>query len=65
MMGVMGIIFVLVPETPWYLAGKDKLDEASKVLLTYNGHIKGYNVEETIVSLSHQTCNTVSLVAIH
>jgi hypothetical protein len=49
MVGVMLIIFILLPETPWWLAGKGKLDKAAKVLLGYSGHIEGYNVEEKIV----------------
>ena len=52
MVGVMLIIFLLIPETPWWLASKGKLDSASKVLLRYNGHIEGYNVNEVIVCLS-------------
>lgn len=51
MVGVMLAIFLLIPETPWWLASKGKLDSASKVLLRYNGHIEGYNVDEVIVSL--------------
>lgn len=50
MIGVMLIIFLLIPETPWWLAGKEKLNKAAKVLLRYNGHIEGYNVDEVIVS---------------
>ncbi|KIX08671.1 uncharacterized protein Z518_03328 [Rhinocladiella mackenziei CBS 650.93] len=48
MIGAMIIIFLLIPETPWWLAGKEKLDKVAKVLLKYNGHIEGYNVQETI-----------------
>lgn len=51
MIGVMLIIFLLLPESPWWLAGKDKLDKAEKILLKYNGHIEGYNVHDNIVSL--------------
>ena len=50
MIGVMVIIFLLIPETPWWLASKGKFEKASKVLLRYNGHIEGYNVQEVIVS---------------
>lgn len=50
MIGVMFIIFVFIPETPWWLASKEKLDKAAKVLLRYNGHIEDYNVDEVIVS---------------
>tara|TARA_R110002060_G_scaffold66372_2_gene75206 strand:+ start:294 stop:473 length:180 start_codon:yes stop_codon:yes gene_type:complete len=50
MIGMMLAIFLLIPETPWWLAGKGKLEKAEKILLRYNGHIKGYNVKEHIVS---------------
>ena len=50
MIGIMLIIFLLIPESPWWLAGKEKLEKASKILLRFNGHIPGYNVNEVIVS---------------
>ncbi|KUJ10532.1 general substrate transporter, partial [Mollisia scopiformis] len=48
MVGVMLVIFLLLPESPWWLAGKGKLDKAKKILLRFNGHIEGYNVQENI-----------------
>jgi hypothetical protein len=51
MIGVMLIIFLLLPESPWWLAAKGKLQSAEKMLLRYNGHIEGYNVQEHLVSL--------------
>ncbi|RDW62205.1 putative maltose permease (MalP) [Coleophoma cylindrospora] len=48
MIGTMLIIFLLIPESPWWLAGKGKLQSAEKVLLKYHGHIEGYNVQEQI-----------------
>ncbi|KAH7364859.1 hexose transporter [Rhexocercosporidium sp. MPI-PUGE-AT-0058] len=48
MIGLMLIIFIFLPETPWWLAGKGKLDKAEKILLRYNGHIKDYDVKEHI-----------------
>ncbi|KAF7189943.1 MFS transporter fmqE [Pseudocercospora fuligena] len=48
MVGVMGIVFLLLPETPWWLCGKSKTEKASKILLRYNGHIEGYNVHQVI-----------------
>lgn len=51
MIGGMLIIFLLIPESPWWLAGKGKVDKAAKVLQRYNGHLEGYNVDEMIVSL--------------
>lgn len=49
MVGVMGVIFVLLPETPWWLVQKNRSSDAAKVLRRYNGHVEGYNVQETIV----------------
>ncbi|KAL4865321.1 hypothetical protein BDV12DRAFT_211105 [Aspergillus spectabilis] len=48
MVGLAGIIFVLIPESPWWLVGKDKVDQAAKILHRYNGHVKGYDVQEQI-----------------
>lgn len=46
MIGAMLIIFLLLPESPWWLASKGKLQSAEKMLLRFNGHIEGYNVQE-------------------
>ncbi|KAF7553525.1 hypothetical protein G7Z17_g3531 [Cylindrodendrum hubeiense] len=48
MIGVIAIIFVLLPETPWWLVSQGKLDKAAKVLKLCNGHIEGYDVQEHI-----------------
>lgn len=50
MVGVMLIIFLLLPESPWWLAGKGRIDKAAKVLSLCNKDIEGYNVHEVIVS---------------
>ncbi|KAF7595497.1 hypothetical protein BBP40_005833 [Aspergillus hancockii] len=52
MVGVTIIIFILVPETPWWLVSKGKLDHASKVLQRYNGQVEGYDVAEQIEIMS-------------
>lgn len=59
MVGLTGIIFVFLPESPWWLAGKDKLDEAAKVLQMCNGSVEGYDVQEQIVSspFQHLLCH--------
>lgn len=51
MVGVIIIIFVFLPETPWWLVSQGKLDKASKVLQLCNGHIEGYDIQEQIVCL--------------
>jgi hypothetical protein len=50
MIGVIVIIFILIPETPWWLVSKGKFDQASKILQRYNGKIQGYDVQQQIVS---------------
>jgi hypothetical protein len=47
----IGVVFALLPETPWWLASKGKLDKAAKVLQFCNGGVKGYDVQEHIVCL--------------
>ncbi|KAF8851310.1 MFS transporter [Acephala macrosclerotiorum] len=53
MIGAMLIIFLLLPESPWWLAGKDKLEKAEKILLRYHGHIEDYNVQENIAVMTN------------
>ncbi|KAK6077039.1 MFS alpha-glucoside [Seiridium cupressi] len=48
MIGGIGIIFVFLPESPWWLASKGKLEKAAKVLRFFNGKVEGYDVEEQI-----------------
>ncbi|OKL57743.1 hypothetical protein UA08_06925 [Talaromyces atroroseus] len=48
MVGVIAIIFVLLPESPWWLVSKGKSDKAAKVLNRYNNRVRGYNVQEQI-----------------
>jgi hypothetical protein len=52
MVGLIGIIFVFLPESPWWLASKGKLDKARRVLQFCNGGVDGYDIEEQIVSIS-------------
>lgn len=49
MIGAIGFIFVLLPESPWWLVSKGKLEHAAKILKRYNGKVKEYNVDEQIV----------------
>lgn len=50
MVGAIGIIFVFIPESPWWLASKGKLDNAAKALQICNGDVEGYDIQEQIVS---------------
>ena len=56
MVGVIGIIFIFHPETPWWLASKGKLDKSRKVLQLCNGGVEGYDIEEQIVSVPLNCC---------
>jgi SP family general alpha glucoside:H+ symporter-like MFS transporter len=49
MVGVIAIIFVLLPESPWWLASVNKLEQTKKVLLRCHGHIEGYDVQQQVV----------------
>lgn len=49
MVGLIGIIFVFLPETAWWLAGKGKLDKAEKVLRLCYGE-ENYDIHEQIVT---------------
>ncbi|KAL3466115.1 general substrate transporter [Aspergillus heterothallicus] len=48
MVGVAGIIFVLIPESPWWLVGKDRFDKAANVLTLCNGRVEGYDTQQQI-----------------
>ncbi|KAF7156313.1 hypothetical protein CNMCM5623_009706 [Aspergillus felis] len=48
MIGAAGVIFVLIPETPWWLVSKGKMQKAEKVLRTCNGTVPDYNIEDQI-----------------
>lgn len=49
MVGLSGIIFVALPESPWWLVGKDRHEKAMKVMRVCNGSVDGYDVQEQIV----------------
>lgn len=64
MIGGIGIIFAFLPESPWWLASKGKLEKAAKILHSCNGKVEGYNVDEQIVSFDteeNQVRNVSSL----
>lgn len=51
MVGIIGLIFVFLPESPWWLASQGKVDKAAKVLKLCNGGVEGYDIQEHIVSV--------------
>jgi len=48
MVGLIGIIFAFLPESPWWLASKGKLDETARVLKMCYGGVEGYDIQEQI-----------------
>jgi hypothetical protein len=56
MVSLIGIIFAFIPESPWWLASKGKIDKATKVLQMCNGGVEEYDIQEHIVS-SPLNCN--------
>lgn len=62
MIGVSAIIFVLLPETPWYLVSKGKLDQAKKVLTKMHGRKQGYDSQEQVVSHTSLEVSTFELI---
>ncbi|GFZ49942.1 hypothetical protein JCM24511_07345 [Saitozyma sp. JCM 24511] len=44
--GIMGIIYLLVPESPYWCATRGKHEQGIKTLAKINGSVSGYNVEE-------------------
>lgn len=53
MIGATAVIFLLIPETPWWLASKGKIDQTANVLQRCNGKVEGYDIQEQIVSDIH------------
>jgi hypothetical protein len=53
MVGIIGIIFALIPESPWWLVSQNRPEKAAIILNKCNGKIEGYRVDEQIVSQGH------------
>ena len=49
MVGIIIIIFAFIPESPWWLVSKGKIDKAARILTRCNGNVKGYSIDEQIV----------------
>jgi len=63
MIGVSAIIFVFLPETPWYLVSKGKLDQAKKVLTKMHGRKQGYDSQEQVVGHTSLEVSTFELIS--
>lgn len=48
LLGVMGIVFLLVPESVWFLAGKGRVEEGKKNLTMVFGKVEGYDVDHEL-----------------
>jgi MFS transporter, SP family, general alpha glucoside:H+ symporter len=50
MIGISFIIFILLPESPWWLVSKGKLEKAEKVLSSKFKNVPGYDIPNELVS---------------
>ncbi|ETS83859.1 hypothetical protein PFICI_05735 [Pestalotiopsis fici W106-1] len=48
MIGGIGVVFAFLPESPWWLVSKGKLEKAAEILHSCNGQVEGYDVQEKI-----------------
>ncbi|KAJ5362160.1 hypothetical protein N7541_003004 [Penicillium brevicompactum] len=52
MVGLIAVIFLLIPESPWWLVSQGKIDKGAKILNRLNGKVDGYSVDEQIEIMS-------------
>jgi SP family general alpha glucoside:H+ symporter-like MFS transporter len=45
MLGIMGIVHLFIPESPYWCAGKGNDDRGRKIIEQLNGDIEGYDVD--------------------
>ena len=45
MLGIMLVIYIVLPESPWWCANREHHDRGRKILARLNGGIEGYNVD--------------------
>jgi SP family general alpha glucoside:H+ symporter-like MFS transporter len=53
MIGGLALIYCFLPESPWWLIGKDKTEKARKTLLTLKGGVPGYDVDSEIAVMQN------------
>lgn len=52
MVGVAGIIFVFLPESPWWLVSQDRPEDAERMLQRYHQQTEDFDTQEQVVRQS-------------
>lgn len=52
MVGVAGIIFDFLPESPWWLVSQDRPEDAERMLQRYHQQTEDFDTQEQVVSNS-------------